>query len=89
MLMKIILLYHPNSEYSRIVEEYVEDFKRSRGKLIEMLSLETRDGAAMASLYDILHFPALIVLRDDGQVENMWQGEMLPLMDEVAGYATV
>ncbi len=87
--MKIVLLYHPKSEFSRIAEEYVDNFERSTGKIIELVSLETRDGAAVASLYDIVRFPALVVLRDDGQAENIWQGEMLPLIDEVLGYAAV
>jgi len=26
-------------------------------------------------------------LRDDGSVLNAWQGSMLPLMNDVAGYA--
>jgi hypothetical protein len=85
--MKICVLYHPRSEYARIVEEYVHDFERQRGKTIKMISLDTRDGAATASLYDITQHPALLVLREDGQVVQMWTGNKLPLMDEVVAYA--
>ncbi len=53
---------------------------------VELVSLETRDGAAMASLYDVVQFPALMVIKEDGQVQRLWQGEQLPLMNEVAGF---
>jgi hypothetical protein len=84
--MKAIMLYRPNSESSRIVEEYARDFERTRGRTIKLISLNTREGAAIASLYDMMDNPGLIVLRDDGQVVMEWQGTKLPLMNEVAGY---
>ena len=80
------MLYRPNSEHSRIVEEYARDFQISRGKQIELISLNTREGVAIASLYDIMQHPGLIVLRDDGQVVMEWQGTNFPLMNEVAAY---
>jgi len=69
-----------------MVEEYVQDFERQRGQTIELISLDTVEGADMARLYGILQYPALLVIRDDGQLLKEWQGERLPLMDEVAGY---
>ena len=80
------MLYRPDSEGSRIIEEYVRDFEVSRGKQIQLLSLNTREGAALASLYDMMQHPSLVVLADDGQVLVEWQGFQLPLMNEVAGY---
>lgn len=84
--MKALMLYQPNSEYSRMVEEYIRDFERTRGRQIELMSMSTRDGAALASLYDIVQYPGLLVIRDDGQLVTFWQGNQLPLMNEVAGY---
>jgi hypothetical protein len=84
--MKVVALYHPNSEGARIVEEYARDFEHQRGKKIELTSLETREGVALASLYDITRFPALVALRETGEMLAMWQGEQLPLMNEVAAY---
>lgn len=52
-----------------------------------MLNVDSRDGSATASLYDVMQQPAILALRDDGSVLNIWQGDMLPLMDEVAAYA--
>ena len=84
--MRAVILYHPHSEFSRPIEEYVRDFERQRDKKIELVSLETVEGSNMAGLYDIVQYPALLVISDDGQLVRQWQGEHLPLMDEVAGF---
>jgi hypothetical protein len=84
--MKAVFLYRPNSEFSRIVEDYARDFEGSRGKPIKLLSLDTVEGADLARLYDIVQYPALVVITDDGQLLRAWQGEHLPLMDEVSGF---
>ncbi|HJQ08623.1 MAG TPA: hypothetical protein VJ836_04050 [Candidatus Saccharimonadales bacterium] len=86
--MKLLILYRPDSEHATEIESYVRDFQRTyeAGKRIELQSLSTRDGAATASLYDIMVYPAILALADDGSVLNLWQGKPLPLMDEVAAY---
>ena len=86
--MKVYVLYHPHSESARRVEEFVHDYQRIHGGTVETVSLETREGAAMASLYDILQYPAILATRENGEMLQTWQGEQLPLMDEVAAYAT-
>jgi hypothetical protein len=86
--VRLLILYRPNSEHSSQVEEFAHDFQRQHdiGKKLELLSLSTRDGAATASLYDIMSYPAILALADDGSVLNAWEGGKLPMMDEVAGY---
>lgn len=82
------MLYRPNSEHARSVEEYVRDFQHQRGKVIELMSLDTVEGAEKANLYGLMQYPAIIAVREDGQLLRDWQGSNLPLMDEVAGYLT-
>jgi hypothetical protein len=84
--MKAFILYHPNAEFARRVETYAQDFLRQRGSDIELVSLDTPNGANIARVYDIVQYPALLVTTDDGSLLKNWQGERLPLMDEVAGY---
>lgn len=84
--MRAYILYHPRSDHSRTVEEYANDFERIKGKKIELLSLETREGADMAGLYGIVQYPAVIALRQDGQLLKNWEGLPLPLMNELAAY---
>lgn len=87
--MKVLILYRPNSEHATRVESYVRDFEHQHdlgSKQIELVSVDTRDGAATASLYDIWSFPTILAVDIDGRVLNMWSGDQLPLMEEVAGY---
>lgn len=87
--MIIRILYHPNSEHARQVEDYKRDFERSQNTgEIELISLETREGADMAKLYDIVRYPAVLAVTDTDRVlMKLWQDEKLPLMSEVASYA--
>lgn len=84
--MKAIFLYHPKSAEARIVEEFANDFSRRNSKAIELLSLETREGASMATMYDIVQYPTLMVLSGDGQLQKAWVGGTMPMMDEVSAY---
>jgi hypothetical protein len=88
-MVKLLILYRPNSEHATEVESFVRDFQHNYevGKRVELISLNTRDGAATASLYDVMTYPAIMALADNGSVLNIWQGRPLPLMQEVAGYS--
>ncbi|HET6924705.1 MAG TPA: hypothetical protein VFH39_02665 [Candidatus Saccharimonadales bacterium] len=86
--MKLVVIYRPNSEHGRSVEDYLREFRSRYGDIkIEALDADTREGASMASLYDIMRCPAILALRDDGSTLNIWIDDSLPLMDELAGYA--
>lgn len=85
--MKVTILYRPNSEFARSVEEFAHNIERQQNIVPELVSLETREGAAMAATYDITRYPAILALREDGEMIQMWIGEQLPLMNEVAAFA--
>lgn len=57
------------------------------GHKLELVDLNTRDGASKAEIYGIVQYPAVLALANDGQLLKEWQGEPLPLMSEVAYYA--
>jgi hypothetical protein len=86
--MKVVILYRPDSEHARAVDTFVHDFKvRNSDTHIELEDVDGREGSAMASLYDIMQYPAILVLSNDGSLLKMWVGDELPLIDEVASYA--
>lgn len=88
--MRVVVLYRERSEHARQVEEFIHDFERWHpGTKLNVESLDTRDGAATASLYDISLRPAILALRDDGQLIQSWGGDRLPLMNDVAYYANL
>lgn len=67
----------------------MRDFQRQHegvGRRMDVLNVDSRDGMATMSLYDIMQQPALMVLADNGQLVHHWTGDQLPLMDEVASY---
>lgn len=84
--MKAVMLYRPNTELARQAEVFAHDFKRIKGYDVELIDLNTRPGADMARLYDVMQYPSVLVIRDDGQLIKCWQGDQLPLMSEVASY---
>lgn len=84
--MKVVILYRPNSEHDTLVQDFLRDYKRRTNKDLELMSLDTREGAEMARLYDVVDYPAIIAREDDGHLQQMWQGEKLPLIDEVSYY---
>ncbi len=87
--MKVVVLYRPDSEHARTVEEFVREFqRRSPDRAIELVNLDSRPGADLARLYDIVRYPAILAMTNEGQLLQQWQGEQLPLMNEVAAYAS-
>ncbi len=88
--MKVVILYRPKSEYATKVEAFVHDYQVRHGSVkLELLNVDEREGIALVSLYDIMSYPAILALAIDGTLLHMWQGEQLPLMDEVASYLYV
>lgn len=85
--MKTVILYRPNSDHARRVEEFIHEYNRGYTNVrLEAVNVDSRDGAALASLYDIMSYPAIMVLQDDGAASMVWQGDQLPLLDEVESY---
>lgn len=85
--MKATILYHPQSDHARKVMDFAHDLESQQGTKVELVSLDTIEGSSAANLYDITQYPAVIVTRDEGSVVQVWSGEQLPLMNEVAAYA--
>ncbi len=84
--MKVVVLYHPNSEQEGIVQDFVRDYERFKNKKLELISLETTAGSDMARLYDITQYPAFLAISDSGTMQRMWQGNPMPLLDELDYY---
>lgn len=81
-----MVVYRPNSEQERPIIEFKEMMRRRYpDKTIIEYNLDTREGSDKARAYDITQYPAILVTTDDGKVQGLWQGEPLPLIDEVFG----
>ncbi len=49
---------------------------------INKIDINTRRGSEMGSTYEILSVPALVLLREDGGVQGIWQSDM-PSSDQL------
>lgn len=86
--MKVIVLYRPNSDHGRVVDEFSREFQaRNPSSQIELMNIDSQEGSNLAGLYDVMDYPAIMVMRTDGSLQHLWQGAELPLVEEVAGYA--
>lgn len=83
--MKLVVMYRPDSEHSRSVEQYIREFKQLHpGITIDTLNVDSSEGIAKTELYSIMEYPAILAVTDDGSLLNSWAGQ-LPLMDDVFG----
>lgn len=86
--MKVLILYKPKSEHGTSVEAYVHDFsKRHETDHLEAIDADSVDGSVLAQLYDVVQYPTVLALDENGTLLNQWTGDSLPLMDEVAYYS--
>lgn len=84
--MRVVILYHPKTEQEPVVADYVHEYQTRYGDAPELISLETVAGAEMAKLYGVTNYPAVLALSESGQLQSLWQAELLPLMSDVEYY---
>lgn len=86
--MRVVVVARPNTDYARSVQTFVDDFLRRTGKELEQLDPDTREGDSFCRTYDIVRYPTVIALDDDGRMLHMWNDEMLPTINEVSFYVS-
>ncbi len=84
--MRTVVVYRVESDHAREVLDYLRDFQRQTGHTLEEINPETAEGAHFCRTYDIVEYPTLVALSDDGQLQNMWRGRPLPTISEVSYY---
>lgn len=84
--MRVVIIYKVESDHAREVFDYLRDFERQTGHVIEECNPESRDGADFCRVYDIVEYPSLLALDDQGKLLNQWRGRPLPTISEVSFY---
>jgi hypothetical protein len=84
--MRVVVLYKDATDYARQVTDYLRDFERQTGHKLESMDPESREGIDFCRAYDILEFPSILALSDDGRLQNIWKGLPLPTISEVSYY---
>lgn len=86
--MRVVVVARDNTDYARSVEMFLEDFARQTARTLEVLDPDSADGESFCRSYDIVQYPTIVALSDDGQVQNLWAGTELPTINEVSYYAS-
>ena len=85
--MRVVCVMRDGEDYSRTVEEWIHEFERRSSAEVEIISPDGRDGVDFCRTYDIVEYPTILALNNDGSVLASWCGKQLPLFDEVAYWA--
>lgn len=80
--METKILYKKNTPADRDIEWLTRKLDEVHAPY-RLIDADSREGAALTELYDMLDRPAVIVTRSDGSMVASWQGA-LPPVQEVA-----
>ncbi len=87
--MRVVVIYKRATDYGREVEEWIHELRaRDTSNIVQEVNPETRDGESMAQAYEIMQYPTIMALDDQGRVLSSWTGLPLPRLDEVSYYLT-
>ena len=84
--MRVVVIYKEESDYAREVTDYLRDFTRQTSHELETMNPDTLVGIDFCRTYDIVEYPTVIALSDNGSLQNMWRGRPLPTISEVSYY---
>lgn len=82
--MRVVCIYRENQDYSRSVNEWLENFYRQTGREIERMDPDSNTHFCEA--YDIVEYPTIMALGSRGDIRAIWSGPNLPLINEVLYY---
>lgn len=85
--MKIMVIYRTDDENSRAVEEFLHDYKSRTSQDLTVIDPDSREGSDLCRIYDVVEYPSILVVTDDGELRQAWRGVPLPLIGEVSYYA--
>jgi len=85
--MRTFIVYKEESDHARAVLTFLGDFARTTGRTLETVDPETREGADVCRTYDIVEYPSIVAVDDNGQMQYVWRGLPLPTISEVSYYA--
>lgn len=82
--MRVVCIYREGQDYSRSVNEFIENVRRQTGKEVEIMNPDTNPGFCEA--YDVVEYPTIMALGERGEIHAFWSGPNLPLINEVLYY---
>jgi hypothetical protein len=84
--MRVFCLYRPNTESERPVRELAREITRRYNFDLELVSVDTVQGARLSTAYDVWAFPAVLATDGVGVVQASWTDGQLPLISDLLYY---
>jgi len=84
--VRVVVVYKDETDYARSVIDYLRDFEHQTGHVLETTDPETPEGIDFCRAYDIIEYPTMIAISEDGVMQNSWRGLPLPTISEVSYY---
>lgn len=84
--MRVVVVSKDKNDYSSTVDDYLRDFERQTGHELEVLNPDTAEGVQFCEIYDIVEYPSIIAISNDGVLQNSWRGLPLPTISELTYY---
>ncbi|MEI6228629.1 MAG: hypothetical protein WCP11_01235 [Candidatus Saccharibacteria bacterium] len=85
--MRVVVVFKENTDYARTVTDFLRDFERQTGHILDTIDPDTAEGTDFCRVYDIVEYPTIVSVSDDSTMQNMWRGLPLPTISEVSYYA--
>lgn len=83
-MRRVVCVFRDNQDYTRTVTEWLENFRRQTGREIE--TMDPDESPSFCEAYDLVEYPTILALDDDGRVLSSWRGKDMPLINEVLYY---
>ncbi len=80
------MIWREESDYARSVIEWLREFEHRTGRTIESFEPDSPEGESICRTYDVLEYPTILALDNDGKILQEWRGTMLPKIDDVNYY---
>jgi hypothetical protein len=84
--MKLLVLYRPQSEHARAVDNFVREMQTRSTQEVELVDVDSQEGIRKVELYDAMQYPTVLATTDEGHMQKMWPGTPLPLVNDVVGF---
>ncbi|MFY9228432.1 MAG: hypothetical protein WAO28_03885 [Candidatus Microsaccharimonas sp.] len=84
--MRVVVVFKDDRDYTRQVTDYLRDFKMQTGHDLETMDPDSPDGISFCRTYDLMEFPSMVAISNDGVMQNTWSGLPLPTISEVSYY---
>ncbi len=84
--MRVVIIWRDDTDYARTIIDWLRDFEHRTGKVPESLSPDEPEGESLCRAYDIVEYPTIVALDNDGSLLQMWRGPEMPRIGDVSYY---